>query len=262
MSLLNASRCAAVVRDLESFLKTAPSGLLSVADTDFLRVCIDKAASQTTHVPRPGFRGCLVLEGLDGAGKSTVHQRVADLLKQRGYNVLSIRTPPIELAHLRPIFDNPPVSKEVRQAFYLMGNYLAANTIANTTADLVVVDRWWASTVAYQQVRLADEQNGQIPPQGSSVYSWPSDMFHPQPTLTVLLSVPEAVRLQRMGARADAELTLDEHALQNDRAFRARVLNAYRMIDQIVEIDASGTQDEVVGAVVNKLAQTFSVDLA
>ena len=86
----------------------------------------------------------VVVEGLDGTGKSTL---VLNLKEKLGQFAVCLKSPPEELSHLRSYFDEQP--KKMRRAFYVLGNYACAVRMQLlATEGPVIVDRFWPSTVA------------------------------------------------------------------------------------------------------------------
>ena len=63
----------------------------------------------------------IVLEGLDGTGKSTVWAA----LSQSPKCLAALRTPPDDFLPLRPIFD--ACEEITRRTFYFAANYIAAD---------------------------------------------------------------------------------------------------------------------------------------
>jgi thymidylate kinase len=170
----------------------------------------------------------VAIEGLDGCGKSTTVQLLADRLGAR-----IIRNPPAELAKARKQADALPDGE--RRAWYLNANRLAMRQ-ARGTQGPVVLDRSVASTLAFgaaarNQVACKDD----LPPD------------FPLPNIVVLLAVPEDVRRARHAGRR-GEVTTEEERLAADDAFRNRVLAGYANLCT-VRVDATGTPEHVVEAI-------------
>jgi UMP-CMP kinase 2 len=157
----------------------------------------------------------IVIEGLDGTGKSTLCHKLASSL-----NGTLLRTPPPCIAHLRSTFDDHP--HLIRRAFYSAGNYIAAQEIMEKSVlGPVVVDRFWHSSAAYaiaNDVGCGGPDN--LPPPGHPLYGWPSDLLVPD--CCVLLVVSPEERLRRMTRRGQ-DLTPEEKALEENRMFEERL---------------------------------------
>ncbi|WAQ94023.1 CMPK2-like protein [Mya arenaria] len=124
-------------------------------------------------------------------------------------------TPPPQILQLRSHFDQYP--EIVRRAYYSVGNYIVAMDIIKTCQTRpVIMDRFWHSTAAYG---IANESSsGDLPRADHSVYTWPSDLLKPSLVLFLLC-------------------------------------DAYRLMSNpsVVEIDASGTIEEVRDAAIDVL---------
>lgn len=129
----------------------------------------------------------IVVEGLDGTGKSTL---AGALARHLGAELL--RTPPAELATVRSsidaALDQSPVA---RQLFYAATVVLASDRARSLLAEgrSVVVDRYWFSTLAYASVR-ADAVDLAFMDGGLR-----------RPDVTVYLHVDEATRWERVLTR-------------------------------------------------------------
>ena len=103
---------------------------------------------------------CVILEGLDGVGKTTT----IALLRER-LGAVQLRTPPDEIRPYRSYFDAHPTT--LRQGYYEVGNFLAGAQMQKVIegGTPVVCDRFYASTKAYS---LAYDTP--LPPTDSAVY--------------------------------------------------------------------------------------------
>ncbi|MFZ4580536.1 MAG: viperin family antiviral radical SAM protein [Myxococcota bacterium] len=180
----------------------------------------------------------VAIEGLDGCGKSTTVQLLAERLGAR-----IIHNPPRELAVERADADRLP--PEERRAWYLRANRVAMDLARATVGQPVVLDRSVASTLTFGAAeRGTVAQPGDVP------------AGLPLPDLIVLLQVPEDVRRQRHGDRHEA-VTGEELRLATDDLFRARVVRGYENLCA-VRVDATGTPEAVVEAVMSVVASCRS----
>ena len=178
---------------------------------------------------------CIVLEGLDGVGKSTA---AAGLAARLGARLL--QTPPPALRAFRGYFD-AAAEPGIKRGFYMVGNFLAAEAMAGALAAgaPVVCDRYFASTRAYA---LAKEQP-LLPAAGDAAYAWPAELLRPRHMLQLVL--PEERRLARRAARMDTPETREEEQLRTDTEFALRVRDAYGRLG-CTEVSAEGSEDVVV----------------
>ena len=129
----------------------------------------------------------VVLEGLDGCGKSTVARLLAERTGAR-----LLRTPSQELAAVRAVVDAALDVDPLSRALFYAASVLAASDQARrslASGRTVVMDRYWLSTLAYAEasgvrLRLPDVERRLVPA-----------------TVTVFLQAPSAVRRARMAGR-------------------------------------------------------------
>jgi dTMP kinase len=91
----------------------------------------------------------IVVEGLDGVGKTTFSKRLAARL-----GAVWLTTPPVELRAVREPFDQLfSEDIECRQLFYAASVLYMGRVAAKLRAEgrSVVMDRYWSSTAAYSQ---------------------------------------------------------------------------------------------------------------
>jgi len=179
----------------------------------------------------------IVIEGLDGVGKSTLVESLSKKI-----NAAILKTPPLIYSpmlgeeSLRPFFDAQP--EHVRREYYRFSCVIAgAKAKELSKVQPVIIDRYWTSTVAYAYG--AGEAHDILRHAGT----YPNGIV--KPDHTILLTVSEDVRLKRIRKRQDTD-TVEEQRLATDIAFRKRTLNAFRWFD-IHEIDTSKlTPNEVL----------------
>ena len=203
----------------------------------------------------------IVLEGLDGVGKSTAILGLADKLGAR-----VMHTPPDSMLGFRSHFDDiSPENRERRNAYYEVGNFLAGVEMRNAVSEgkSVVMDRYYASTVAYRVGRCGVDP---LPPAGDIVYELPPSL--PRPKFMVVLTLPEAARIARRAARTDVAETPEEVVLRMKPHIAERINEAYRRLGciEVALSDADGP-DAVVKKILdatilaNKSPQQVPVDI-
>jgi dTMP kinase len=155
---------------------------------------------------RPNAPGWLVVvEGIDGAGKSTVVRRLADYCRERGLPCVTSGEPtrgPWGIK-LRQSMVEGRLSLEEELALFLRDRSEHVEKLIRPSmaeGKIVILDRYYLSTAAYQGARGADpaeilERNEQ---------------FAPKPDLVLLLDFDPEGGLQRVRARGDAPNTFEQ----------------------------------------------------
>jgi dTMP kinase len=189
-------------------------------------------------------RGCLIaFEGVEGAGKSTQIQVTAAALRDRGLAVVETREPGgtalgVELRRLLMHQPDRPPAPMTELLLYLAdrAQHLAEVVRpALARGDVVLTDRFSASTIAYQGYARQLDVDTVIR----------LDAIVRQeivPTITVLLDCPVTISLRRARGddrfhREDTEFHERVRAaflrLANDAPARYRVVDATRPSDQV-----------------------------
>ena len=161
-------------------------------------------------------RGRLVaLEGIDGAGKSTLARALVRVLRNRGLSV-GIRHEPSDrkLGSLAQI-----VSREdawTGAVYFTVDRYLARPALEKALArhDVVVSDRSFYSTLAYQ--------GSVLPPRDRRRLQELERTATRVPDRVILLEIDPRVAMRRLGGRARMRGPLEE------RRTLERVAHAYR----------------------------------
>ncbi|KPI87853.1 hypothetical protein ABL78_3080 [Leptomonas seymouri] len=157
----------------------------------------------------------VVVEGLDGTGKTLVTRTLAEKL-----HGVALCTPPTQFSVIREAFRYQ--DEAVARAFYSAANYVAAVDIFEAAqTSVVVVDRWWCSTCAMALANTLTVET--LPPKGDAVYEWPADLA--KPDAGFLLSVDEAVRVARIRKRSPEDD--EERRLSAQSEMRRAALEAY-----------------------------------
>jgi dTMP kinase len=180
----------------------------------------------------------IVLEGLDGTGKSTQVPRLAQRLVAGGREVVTTREP-YDCPPGRRIRElarrHTPVPPEEELALFVAQRRLhVRECIAPALARgaLVLSDRYFLSTVAYQGARGLDPAR----------LLAESEAEFPLPDLALLLVLATAEGLARVAARGSTAEPAFEHA-----DFLAHVRAIFDALDRpyLERVDATGTPDEV-----------------
>jgi dTMP kinase len=173
-------------------------------------------------------RGSLiVLEGLDGSGKSTQLPRLAERLAAAGRELVQTREP-YDCAPGRKIRElaqrHVPVAPEEELALFLAQRRLhVAEVIAPALARGAVVlsDRYFLSTVAYQGARGLDPKR----------LLAMNEAEFPLPDLALLLVLPPADGLARVAARGGTAEPAFERA--DFRAHVREIIAAARITEAV-----------------------------
>ena len=185
----------------------------------------------------------ITFEGIDGAGKSTHIEFVADLLRARGLNVIITREP-----------GGTPLGEKLRELLLHQKMHLETEALlmfaarrehlaeviepALARGDWVISDRFTDASFAYQgggrglDIRKLD-----------ALEQW----VHPdrQPDLTLLFDLPPQIARERL----DAVRTLDKFEQEKDAFFVAARTEYLRRVADFPQrfriIDARHTIDEI-----------------
>lgn len=186
----------------------------------------------------------LAFEGIDGSGKSTQARRVADWATERGLDVVRTREP-----------TDGPWGKKIRAARFT-ARMSPQEELAAFIADrqehveevirpalnrgaLVIVDRYYYSTVAYQGVRGFDAKE----------LLAKNRAFAPIPDLVVLVDLDPQVALSRIQSRGEGQ-DLFENI---DALTKVRALFRSLSDTHVALVDGARDADVVFGDVLNRV---------
>jgi dTMP kinase len=184
----------------------------------------------------------LAFEGLDGCGKSTQLAALARALREAGHEVIATREPTDgpDGRRIRAMARSGEAVAPEQELRWFVEDRRAhvAEVIGPALASgrLVLTDRYYLSTVAYQGARGLDPE----------AILRDSEAEFPLPDLAIVLEIDPAVALERVGGRGEP---LD--AAFEDLGFLERVAARYRALDRpyLARIDARGSEAEVHAAV-------------
>ncbi len=201
----------------------------------------------------------IVIEGLEGAGKTTAHEVVVNALRQHGVEEIVFTREPggTPLAEkLRDLFkrgvdgEKPTVKAEVLM-LYAARVQLVETVILPALARgaWVVGDRHDLSSQAYQ-----GGGRGIDAALMSSLRDTVLGDFRPD--LTLYLDLPPALGLQRARARGELD-RIEQEALPFFERTRARYLELAAQDSRIKTIDASQTIEQVTASIEQTLKNWF-----
>ena len=181
----------------------------------------------------------IVFEGADGAGKSSVCRRVADALVSRGLKVEITAEPTHEGigAFIRSGAAGR-ISQRTEALLFVADRNDHTERIEKMVSEgkVVLCDRYFASTVAYQSAKLDGD---------SSDRDWLIEInrqFTKKADATILLDIDPEVGMGRVGTRGEEISKFERLDFQN------QVRSNYLMLAKefgFETVDASASQDEV-----------------
>lgn len=178
----------------------------------------------------------IVLEALDGVGKTTLAQGLAAQL-----GGMAMNTPGNPLRKISAqVLEGLGPDQAARCLFYA-SSVISRGRKAREWADsggIVVMDRYWLSTVSYARARGVEAALSEV------------EALVPVPDVTVLLTLNEDVRRQRLHARG---LTAADRETLEPR-FRNRVLSEMRShhrhtglrVTHAVDVTGAGQEEAVM----------------
>ena len=195
-------------------------------------------------------RGLLVvLEGIDGAGKSTQIRRLQLLAQALGFECVASREPTYGRygKRLRDSAASGRLSRHDEHQLLLLDRREHLDTLvlpALARGAVVLLDRYYFSSIAYQAG----------PDLSAQQIRADNEAFAPPPDLLLILDLPVDVGLSRIGARGDRPNAFEAIAtLQHCReVYRSFADEPYARL-----VDASGDADQVTAQASAALVQVM-----
>ena len=177
----------------------------------------------------------LVIEGLDGAGKRTLADKLTAALAERGATVGRLAFPRYGVDVHADLVSDALHGRlgDLAQSVYAMAVLFAldrANArdeIGHLTAayDVLILDRYVASNAAYSAARLHQGADGDVV---EWVRTLEYDRLHlPKPDFQVLLDVPTELAAERAEHRANTEADRAKDAYERDGGLQQRTGEVY-----------------------------------
>ena len=183
--------------------------------------------------------GALVaIEGLDGAGKRTLIDAVAAGLTEGGLRVATLAFPrygrsvhaDLAAEALRGRHGDLAASVNAMALLFALDRADAREELLKLLAgnDIVLLDRYVASNVAYNAARTDQSADGEIA-------SWVAELEFgrfelPVPQLHVLLAVPAELAAERARRRGEADASRALDAYERDKGLQERTAAVYRVM--------------------------------
>jgi dTMP kinase len=195
----------------------------------------------------------IVLEGIDGTGKSTQAKRLGEWFVSQGREVVLSREPTSGPwgAKLRESAATGRLSPEDELQYFLNDRRqhveeLIAPSLA--AGQVVILDRYYFSTMAYQGARGFDPAE----------IRRRNEAFAPVPDLLLVMDLDVDTSLERIGARGDVANEFEKRGnLERCR----EIFLSLRNEPFVRVIDSSGSLDEVTRSLIGVVAP-FTAGLA
>ncbi len=181
----------------------------------------------------------IVIEGIDGSGKSTACRAVSEGLRSAGYDVVVTAEPTNEgVGAIIRSGAAGRISQRAESLLFTADRYEHTDRIMEDVSQgrVVICDRYYASTIAYQSAKLEGD---------SADTDWLRSLCEPfiqRPDLVILLDIDPESSMSRVDARGEAGSKFE------NIAFLEQVREAYLELadDYGYEvIDATRPMDEV-----------------
>jgi len=232
--------CKKYIKDMESLgsllerLSANASGIKGVHDT-VLESAFLKGAF-------------LVVEGIDGAGKSTLCRAVERRLLEEGRDAVVTQEPTHdEIGSLIREKRVEGISQKAEALLFVADRAVHTERMMRWKAEgrVVICDRYFASTVAYQSSGLGGEALDR---------EWLIALNAPvitEPDLTVLLDIDPEKGLGRIGGRGELSKFEEARFLGNVRREYLRLADEHGFM----VVDAEGDQEEIAEMVIAELKE-------
>ncbi|MDG3008794.1 dTMP kinase [Rhodococcus sp. D2-41] len=180
----------------------------------------------------------LVIEGVDGAGKRTLTDKLVGAWRGRGLSVATEAFPrygrsvtaDLGAEALRGAHGDLAESVYAMALMWALDRHAARGELDELvrTHDVVLLDRYVASNAAYGAARLHQEP-------GDGFVEWVRELEFerfalPVPDRQLYLDVPVELARARAVARAQSDPTRERDAYERDAELQARTAQAYRQL--------------------------------
>jgi thymidylate kinase len=182
----------------------------------------------------------IVIEGLDGVGKTTTIESLAERLQAK-----RLKTPPDEIGAIREKCTSS-LTPQLRFHYYMLGNYVVAEDIRNRLAagENVVLDRYYASTMAYLW------SFGHLP---FSSVDWPENLLRPD--YMFVLDLPREDRISRLAARNTVAHTAEELKLKISPDIEQHISDYYNQFGcTSIPLTKDMSTDDICAAICNHIS--------
>lgn len=185
----------------------------------------------------------IVIEGVDGSGKTTLSESLADNLRSEGVTVMTTAEPTHEgIGRFIRSGRAGKVSQRAESLLFVADRYEHTAEIRRTvdSGAVVICDRYYASTIAYQSAKLEGD---------SADIDWLMGLCEPfvrEPDVVILLDMDPNASMSRVETRGEEESKFED--LEFQRQVRDRYLELADRYGYEV-VDASRSKEEVLKSV-------------
>lgn len=177
---------------------------------------------------------CLIaIEGIDGAGKTTIARHLHSFLSKLGYDCIVLKEPSDSVygQRIRACKQRMDAEEELR-LFILDREIDVRERIipALQSGKIVIMDRYYYSNIAYQSARGIDAKK----------IREMNESFAPKPDLVILLDVSPETALQRIKERRVRSAFEEREYLERVRKKFLELVD-----DRVVVVNAEKRLDEV-----------------
>ena len=186
----------------------------------------------------------IVVEGLDGTGKSTTAKALADALQGVFLNTPLDKFRPVR-SELEDIYGEESLA---RQLFYASTAVCSSNRITESLKENkhVIIDRYWYSTQVYHSWRTGSKHLALKEVEDLLV----------KPDMTVYLSLPLQARKTRVDARyGNTDEDFQTMTIESDAVLNAlyRSYSEYPFSKKWLELDASQPTKQIIAELLKVL---------
>lgn len=196
----------------------------------------------------------LVIEGIDGSGKTEISRRLVEVLEGAHPGSVKLTFEPHDPS-CAGLFIRQVLAKKrnfdprtLALAFAAnRADHLARDIIPFLQADsnrIVVCDRYYLSSLVYQTTD--DISIDEVMAMNSRAL---------QPNLTIFLNASDSTCYQRMRERAESKELFEANLRKIREKYRAAIEFLRKRGDTIVEINADGTKGEVLNSILNAMRE-------
>ncbi len=188
----------------------------------------------------------IVIEGIDGTGKSTQAKRLAEWFRNQGREVLLSREPTDGPwgAKVRESAATGRLAPEEELEYFLNDRRQHVEELikpALSAGKVVILDRYYFSTMAYQGARGFDP----------AAIREKNEAFAPLPDLLLILDLDVDQALSRIGVRGD---TANEFEKRENLEYCRKVFLSLATEPFAKVVPTGGSPDEVTGRIIAEVA--------